>query len=130
MSILKLGIALIELLIGKGFLHGPPSCPKCKLPMHLISASGKYTDNCCWICNRTNRKNKRKCVLEINVRYQTVFEGSRLTIPELQVPPIERNGRSASSNCAATTSGTTRSRRYRQPSSMFKFRRCARNPLK
>jgi hypothetical protein len=83
MSISKIGVALIEHLIGKGFLHGPPACPKCKLPMHLISASGKYIDNCCWICNRTNRKNKRQCRLETNVRYETVFEGSRLTIPEL-----------------------------------------------
>ena len=40
-------------MIGKGFLYGPPSCPKCKLPMHLISAFGKYTDRFHMLISRT-----------------------------------------------------------------------------
>ena len=51
--------------------------------MHLIDANGKYSDGCCWICNRVNKKNKRRCRIERNVRVNSIFEGSKLNLPEL-----------------------------------------------
>ena len=75
-------MVLIDHLIDKGLLPGPPDCPKCKLPMHLITARGKYIDDCCWICNRVNKKKKR-CRIELSVRTNTVFQRSKLSLPEL-----------------------------------------------
>ena len=74
---------MVNSLIDQGILPGPPECPKCKVPMHLIDANGKYSDGCCWICNRVNKKNKRRCRIERNVRVNSIFEGSKLTLPEL-----------------------------------------------
>ncbi|KAK4013126.1 hypothetical protein OUZ56_025366 [Daphnia magna] len=77
-----LGVDAIKRLVSDGILPHR-NCSLCNRPMALHQSTG-YVDGCYWKCSYRNPKNKRPCKGPASsVRTGTLYERSRLSIPEL-----------------------------------------------
>ena len=77
-----IGIGLIEHLQGLGVLPAAKDCPKCKQPFRLWQETNE-ADGCRWVCRQKDNKSGWKCKVELSVRSGTIFENSKLAIPEI-----------------------------------------------
>ena len=74
----------IKRLVADGILPHR-NCACCQRPMALHQHTG-YADGCYWKCTYRNPKNKRNCKGPASsVRTGTLFEESKLSIPELVI---------------------------------------------
>ena len=79
-----IGVDAIKRLVADGILPHR-NCACCQRPMALHQHTG-YADGCYWKCTYRNPKNKRNCKGPASsVLTGTLFEGSKLSIPELVI---------------------------------------------